>query len=192
MTDPRMEILQRLQAGEISTEEAARLLSLSPATEAPAEGEVITVTPSAAPQPGASWRRFWVYPLMAGGSALILGGLVVGLVYSAGAGWGWLVCGWPLVVLGLLVAALALWSRWAKWLHVRVHEKGRRKVAISFPLPLTLAAWAIRIIGPFVPQLKKTGADDLIIALRDSRRGEPLHVQVDEGEDGDQVEVFIG
>jgi hypothetical protein len=66
-------------------------------------------------------------------------------------------------------------------------------MALSFPLPLTLAAWALRLAQPFVPQLRDTGVDDLIIALRHSTaEGQPLVVDVQDDETGERVEIYIG
>jgi len=139
------------------------------------------------------WARFWIYPLMAGGAALIAGAMVMVLVYATGGATGWLCCGWLPVLLGLLMLFLALWSRRAPWMHLRISEQGRRKLVLSFPLPLTLAAWAVRIARPFVPQLQETGVDDLILALRDSpSRDEPFFIDVQNDQDGERVELYIG
>ena len=102
-------------------------------------------------------------------------------------------CGWLPLLLGLTVVLLALWSRRAAWLHLRISEDGKRKMGFSFPLPLTLTAWVVRIAQPFVPQLQETGVDDVIIALRDSAtHGEPLFIDVEDEEDGERVEIYIG
>jgi hypothetical protein len=78
-------------------------------------------------------------------------------------------------------------------LHVRVSEGDSRKVAFSFPVPLALAAWGIRVAQPFVPQLRETGVDDLIVALRDSTsEGEPFFIDVQDDEEGERVQVYIG
>jgi hypothetical protein len=78
-------------------------------------------------------------------------------------------------------------------MHLRISEQGRRKMAFSFPVPLGLAAWAIRIAQPFVPQLRDTGVDEVILAVRDSAsRGEPLFIDVQDDEDGERVELYIG
>lgn len=188
----RLEVLRRLEAGEIDVEEAASLLgALGASDEAPA-GETIRVAQPPATRREARWSSFWLYPLAVGGSVLVLGTLVLALVFAAGAARGWLVCGWPLALLGVAALLLALWSRRAKWLHLRVKESDGRRVAISFPLPLTLAAWTVRIAQLFVPQLKDTGVDDLIITLRENPHSEPLSIQVDEGGRGDKVDIYIG
>jgi hypothetical protein len=187
MGNNRLEVLRRLEAGEIDAEEALALLRAAE----PAEGEVITAAPAAAERPPKRWANFWLYPLVAAGGMLTLGGLILALVLVSGAAHGWQVCGWLPVGLGMLGILFALWSRQAKWLHVRIQESAGKRIAISFPVPLTLTAWALRIAAPFVPQLKETGVDEMVMAFRDSKRDEPLHVQVEE-EDGDRVEVYIG
>lgn len=202
MEDERLEILKMVEAGQIDAREAATLLAAlseaegaDGAAEAPQEAPVEVLTPERTPPEPLEtrWARFWIYPLMAGGAILLLGALVVGLVSLAGGAWGWLLCGWPLLLLGLLIFALALWSRRATWMHLRISEQGKRKMAFSFPVPLGLAAWAVRIARPFVPQLQHTGVDEVILAVRDSAsRGEPLFIDVQDDEDGERVELYIG
>lgn len=201
MENERLEILKMVEAGQIDAQEAAMLLSALDEAEAqdppdaPAEAFAQTATP--APESFQNrenrWAKFWVYPMMAGGIALILGSLVIGMIYATGAALGWLVCGWLPMLLGLLVVFLALWSRQATWMHLRISEGGQRKMAFSFPLPLTLAAWTIRIAEPFVPQLRETGVDDLILALRESASlGEPFSIDVQDDQEGERVELYIG
>ena len=200
MEEERMRILEMVRAGEISTDEAAALLAALGEAEAqePPPVEVIVEKAAMAPPPDIQtdrWARFWIYPMMAGGVVLLVGALIMALVYASDAAQGWLVCGWLPMILGLGVTLAALWSRNATWLHLRVSEGegGRRKVAFSFPLPLALAAWGIRIAQPFVPQLQDTGVDEVILALRESRkRNEPLFIDVQDEEDGERVQIYIG
>lgn len=193
MEEERLQILNMLQASQIDAEEAARLLS---ALEQPQEGAPVETLPPAfrpAERQESRWARFWIYPMMAGGVVVLLGALVTGLVYATDTARGWLVCGWLPMLLGLTVMVLALWTRRAAWLHLRISEGGRRKMAFSFPLPLTLAAWAVRVAQPFVPQLQESGVDDLIIALRESTgRGEPFYIDVQDDDEGERVEVYVG
>ena len=198
MEEERLEILKMVELGQIDAQEAATLLSalsesqtVDEDVEAPAD---VLPPERKPPEPMETrWARFWIYPLMAGGAILLLGALVVGLVSITGGAWGWLLCGWPLLLTGLLILVLALWSRRATWMHLRVSEGGKRKITLSFPVPLGLAAWAIRIAQPFVPQLQETGVDEVILAGRDSAsRGEPLFIDVQDDEDGERVELYIG
>jgi hypothetical protein len=211
MAEEQIKILKMLEAGQISTAEAAQLLAaLDPASERQQEreqdeqGERGDPAPTEWTQsrgeyqeapggPGEKWRGFWVYPLLAGGVVLFVGALVVSLVYATRAGRGWLLCGWPPLFVGLAIMLLAFWARQATWMHLRVQEEGKRKIAFSFPLPLALAAWAVRLAQPFVPQLQESGVDDLIIALRASgSRGEPFFIDVQDDENGERVQLYIG
>jgi hypothetical protein len=191
MEQEHLEILKMVAAGQIGAEEAALLLEAVGSKEQEEEEAL----PSEAPVPGPHdrWANFWLYPLMGGGLVLILGAMVVALVFTADAAPGWLVCGWLPMALGALVILLAWWSRQARWLHLRISEQGGRRRGFSFPLPLGLAGWVLRIAQPFVPQLKETGVDDLIIALRDgATRDTPLFIDVQDGKDGERVELYIG
>jgi hypothetical protein len=193
MEEERLQILRMLEAGQIDAGEATRLLAAVEPTEPEVDESVLPPPNVAASRVAEHWAHFWIYPLMAGAVVLIVGALIMGLVSITGAARGWLVCGWFPLILGIVVVGLAWWSRQARWLHLRISEAGRRKVAFSFPLPLGLAAWGLRIAQPFVPQLAKTGVDDLVIALRDSATpDEPLFIDVQEEEDGERVQLYIG
>jgi len=113
-------------------------------------------------------------------------------VYGALAGWGWALCGWPIFATGVLVVATAWWLRTARWIHVRV--RGKENVTISIPLPLRLTAWAFKIAKPFVPQFKDTGIDEVITSLGDTlgKGGQPIYVDVNDEEEGEHVQVYIG
>ena len=161
----------------------------------PAPRPAVSAEPASAPGwegPPARWSRFWIYPAMVGGGLLILGAVVLGLLYAANAASGWRVCGWLPMILGMVVAILAWWSRTARWLHLRVKEKGERNIAFSFPLPLTLTAWVLRVAQRWVPQLKETGVDEMILALRDTDLDEPFFVEVQDDKEGEHVQVYIG
>jgi hypothetical protein len=201
MEDERMVILKMLEDGRIDADGAATLLAaLETATEesseeVPERADEIFDAPKPAPEgPPTNWARFWIYPMMGGLVVLILGALVVAIVSSSGGGAGWtLCCGWLPLLAGLTVVILAVWTRNAKWMHLRITEEGGRKIAFSFPLPLTFTAWVLRIIQPFVPELADTGVDELILAMRDSATGdEPIVIDVQDDEGGERVQVYIG
>jgi hypothetical protein len=196
MDDERMKILRRVEAGELSAEEAVRLINaLGPTPSSEPEPEVIvpeSPEPSAPPlEVPKSLAQFWVYPLYAGVGVLILGAFMLYLVYGARGAWGWALCGWPVFALGVLVVVAAWWLRTARWVHVRV--RGKENVTISIPLPLKLTAWAFKIAKPFVPQLRDTGVDEVIMGMADTlgKDGQPLYVDVNDDE-GEHVQVYIG
>ena len=77
-----------------------------------------------------------------------------------------------------------------------MHQKPGESPAhifLGFPLPLKFAAWILRTFGHFIPDLKKTKVDDVIQWIDTGFTGqEPLVVNVDEGEEGERVQVYIG
>jgi hypothetical protein len=104
-------------------------------------------------------------------------------------------CTWLPFMLGVAVMALAYASRTARWLHVRVHQKPGEKpqnIAISLPIPLRLTAWFFRTFKGHIPHMENTGIDELIMALEATNPDTPFYVEVDEGANGERVEVYIG
>jgi len=183
----RMRILEEVEVGRISVEEGVRRL------RALSAGNGSPVTPSPPAVRPALVRALWQVVLWTGIVLAAGGGLVVAAVYAWGIALGWLICGGPLLLLGLATVALGWWLRRARWFALRVRERGGRGIAFALPLPLTPIAWLLRIVGPFVPQLRDTGVDEVIMALREElRAGRPLVVEVDEGEGGEQVQVYFG
>ena len=141
------------------------------------------------------WKGFWWIPFWVGVGITVIS---VSLMYSAWfkGGFGfWFACTWFPFMLGVAVMALAYASRTARWLHVRVHQKpGERpqNIAISLPIPLRLTAWFFRTFKGRIPQMGNTGIDELIMALEKTNPDTPFYVEVDEGENGERVEVYIG
>lgn len=143
------------------------------------------------------WKRWWLIPLWIGVGLTLMGAL---LMYWAYANTGlsfWLMCLSGPFALGVLVIAFAAASRTAKWIHVRVQrtraEDGPRNIAISFPLPIKPTAWFLRTFGHNIPNLKDTGVDELITALGEGATPDnPLYVEVNGTDDGENVQVYIG
>lgn len=217
MSDERMQILHMIEEKQITPAEGIKLLEalssgekvgleqtdagdegesalLSPVAETPpAESELPeeTVAVSAVTPDFAGFHHLWLIPLGAGGllSAVGLGFIV--LIQVALPGSFFLLCGGMPLLLGLATILLAFWSRAARWLHIRI--RGEQRISLSFPLPLRLTGWVLRVARPYVPQLEKTGLDEVILALDESLTGEEgFYVDVQDGEDGEHVQVYIG
>lgn len=141
------------------------------------------------------WKRWWMLPFWVGVAITIAGAGLVFWGYTATYfGWGfWLA--WLPFSFGLLVMVLSWQSQKSRWLHIRIRQKLGQKpglIVVSIPLPLKFAAWLIRHFGPFIPNLRDKGLDEIIIALEQTVSPEaPFYVNV-EGKDGEHVEVFIG
>jgi hypothetical protein len=193
MEEERLKILNMVESGEIDTEQATQLLAALEGAHDPQPSFPGTLASDARHAPGRKWSDFWIYPLMAGGGMLVFGALAAAWLSSAGLALPSCVCGWFPMLMGFLIMLLAWWSRSARWLHLRISEEGKRRIAFSFPLPLSLAAWVLRLAQPFVPQLAETGVDDLLIALRDAEiDDEALFIDVQDEENGEHVQVYIG
>ncbi len=196
----RMRILQMIEDGQVSAAEGLRLLDAlsepEPAAPPPAAGSGDRASRAAEPSPDLErWRRWWVVPLWIGASVVLFGGLLMYWAYSA-SGFGlWFACAALPFALGVLIMALAAGSRSARWLHIRVktgQDEWPRNIAVSFPLPIGLTAWALRTFGGFIPQLKEHGVDELIMALAENTSAAaPLYVDVQE-DGAEHVQVYIG
>ena len=144
------------------------------------------------------WRRWWMIPLWIGVGITVLGGLLMAWAYQATGFSFWFGCSWLPFLLGIAVMAMAWSSRTARWLHLRVQQESGewpRTIAFSFPLPLRFAAWVMRTFGQFIPKVNETGVDfdQLIQVLENSTNSDtPFYVEVDEGENGEKVQIYIG
>jgi hypothetical protein len=143
------------------------------------------------------WKRWWFIPLWIGAGITVISGLLMYWAYRATDGFGfWFACSWFPFLLGVSVLALAWGSKTVPWLHVRVQQApGERpqRIAISFPLPVRLAVWGFRMFGHYIPNMEGVDLEEIITSLKDvAKEGTPLFVDVDEGERGEKVQVFIG
>jgi hypothetical protein len=141
-------------------------------------------------------RRLWQIPLWIGITITILSAWgMYALVRAADLNF-WFYCLSAPLLLGVLLMVAAVGSRRARWLFVDVHQKpGERpaRIFLGFPLPLKLAAWFLRNFGHYIPDLKNTSVDEVIQVVETGLAGDtPLVVNVDEGDNGERVQVYIG
>ena len=189
-------ILDQVNQGDISADEAIKMLeglngpaSASEPGKAQSEPEQ---PPSISDDELERWKQWWTLPLYIGVGIVVLSTFWINSAYQ-NSGYGfWFFCAWVPMLIGLLFMSLSWRSRSGPWIHVRVRGP-RERVAISIPAPLGLASWALNTFGQFIPHLERTSVDEIITALEKSHKHDaPLYVQVDEGENGEKVEVFIG
>jgi hypothetical protein len=141
-------------------------------------------------------RRLWQIPLWIGIGIIVLSALgMYAILRSTGMNFWFYFLLLPLL-LGVLITALAVGSRQARWLFVDVHQKNGahpQRIFLGFPLPLKFTAWFLRSFGSMIPSLRKTNVDEVIQVIETGFNGpEPLIVNVDEGQDGEHVRVYIG
>lgn len=181
-SDERLRILEQIEAGEINVDDALRRLQ---EVDAPEEGrEVRPATDNK------QFRLWWLIMLAIG-----LGVSGLGAWLGSLGGWWWLLAG-PVLLLGVLASILAVATSNSVWVHVRVHtgqDSWPRQIAISLPLPLRMTAWFLRNFGQWIPQLKGTSVDELLLALQEGISADtPIYIEVAEGERGERVEVRLG
>jgi hypothetical protein len=198
MSEERKRILDMVGSGQISPEQGTALLEAVAGSdgEEKAQAEGPLPPPMAEPQVVAEHAPahvLWMYPLGAGLALLLIGTTVVAGMHQQQRVnvWTWL-CGWIPLFVGLTVVTLAAWARTAHWIHLRVRDHGNH-IALSFPLPLGLAAAVVRVARPFVPGLRDTAVDDAILALRDGLQGgEDITIDVQDDERGERVQIDFG
>jgi hypothetical protein len=187
-----LRVLQMVYDGVISAAEAGHLLEAlgNQPSGKPVEITGVTEVPAAR-----SHRHLKQAPLIAGCVVTALGATLLALAYAGQVGRGLLVVGYVLLVPGVFLALLGFWLLRAAWVRVRINDpqRGGRPIRIYLPVPLTLAAWAVRLARPFVHDPDMTGLDEVILALRDAVRSrQVMSVVVNDGEDGEHVEVSVG
>jgi hypothetical protein len=211
-SDEQKQILKMVENGKISADEAMKLIKALDLASVEEEIEVIEA--EASPGPGfdavggsegsaapefeeikARARRFAMIPLGVGVAITVLASYwLFVLVQNANYGF-WFVCAWFPLLLGILLVALSSGGMNARWLYVNVdQEPGERPqhITLGFPIPLGLLGWLLRTFGRFVPGMDRQRVDDILRLLATADAHGPLIVNVDEGDRGERVQVYIG
>jgi hypothetical protein len=208
--DTKLDILQMLNDGIISVDEASKLLEAvsdaTPTGATPDEGVTLTsesIEPPAMPADMGRFRRLSYIPFALSFAMLMLtgGGAYATFLRTEGRLTFGFVLLLALFILALLITTLALWATTVPWLHVRIRSTPKEgssgtRFAISLPLPLTLAGWAMRLAHRFV-DVDTAGRLDAAAALLHTMRhdlGKPgaEPVVVDVNDDDERVQVYIG
>jgi hypothetical protein len=107
----------------------------------------------------------------------------------------WFAFAWLPLLLGVLLIALSAGGMNARWLYVNVDQApGERPqhITLGFPIPLGLVGWALRNFGQYVRGMDRQRVEDILTLLSMADAHGPLIVNVDEGERGERVQVYIG
>ena len=208
-SEERRKILQMVEEGKISAEEAASLMRALDEDSPEAGIEVLEAEAGSGFEGGeatsapefeevkARARRFAMIPLW------------IGIVIAVFSAWGiytvqqnagvnfWFFCLIFPLMLGVLLITLGAGGQSSKWLYVNVErrhaEDWPRNITLGFPLPLDLTAWFLRTFGHTMHGMDKINVDGIIEVLHATgRSGEPFIVNVNDDESGDHVQVYIG
>ncbi len=207
-SEERRKILQMVEQGKISAEQAAQLMRALEQDADPAEIEVIEPesTPgseraqTSAPEfeeVKARARRFAMIPLWIGVLIAVLSAWgIYSIQQNAGMNF-WFYCLLLPLFLGILLIILGAGGQSSRWLYVNVDrrhaEDGPRNITLGFPLPLGLTSWFQRTFGHNIHGMKNTNVDDIIQILdATGKSGEPFIVNVQDDQDGQHVQVYIG
>ena len=197
-SEERAKILQMVADGKINADEASRLLAALGGVEDDPSNPAMAGSgdsPGSSPIDMPRFGNLWLIPLYAGLALFVCGALAVYPLYAESGSWLLVACGWPLFVIGLLTMLAAWLARKSRWIHIRISnvDGSRRNLKLSFPLPLRLSAWALKIASRWAPKMKDTGIDEVLVALNEGLSGDqPLVVDVQQGDDGERVQVYIG
>jgi len=205
-SEERKKILQMVQDGRISAEQAASLMRALDADVDSAEAEVEVVEASSgyerndAPEfeeVKSRARRFAMIPLWIGVFIAVLSAWgIYSVQQSAGVNF-WFFCLMVPLLLGVLLIALGAGGEGSKWLYVNVDRRNAqdwpRNITLGFPLPLGLTAWFLRNFGQYIHGMEKTNVDEIIQILdATGKSGAPLIINANDNEDGEHVQVYIG
>jgi hypothetical protein len=146
-------------------------------------------------------QRLWQIPLWIGIGITLLSAIGMFLIMR-GPGFNfWFYFMVLPLLLGVLIIALAVGSHKARWLFLDIQEKSERdghpkRIFFGFPVPFRFIAWVIRTFRHFIPEMDRemrgVNIDEILTMFEAGVNSSPMIVNVDEGEGGDKVKVFIG
>ena len=204
-SDEEKQILKMVEDGKISAEEAMTLIKALEETSAENEVEVIETEADTSSGRSAGLefeevkaraQKFAMFPLWIGVAFTVLSAYwMYALVSNANYGF-WFFCAWFPLLLGLLIVALSGGGMNARWLYVNVDQRSGewpKHITFGLPLPLGIITWVLRNFGHYMQGMDRANVDGILKALSTmDDLDEPLIVNVDEGEHGEQVQVYIG
>ena len=207
-SEERKKILQMVQDGKISAEQAASLMRALDADADSAEADIEVVEVGSGPsyertdapefeEVKSRARRFAMIPLWIGVFIAVLSAWgIYSIQQSAGINF-WFFCLMVPLLFGVLLIALGAGGESSKWLYVNVDRRNAqdwpRNITLGFPLPLGLTAWFLRNFGQYIHGMEKTNVDEIIQILdATDKSGAPLIINANDNEDGEHVQVYIG
>lgn len=206
MENKRLRILQKVENGEISLEEASKLLGdldegvveidqKYDLQTSPVEPEMANSSSVKKEKP--SWSFvFWLTPLFFGVLLTIFSSNWLYQNYaSSGLGYKfWL--SWIPFLIGIFMIYFAWMLQKARWIHINVKQpKGEspKRIYISLPLPFQLIGFFLRIFkGKFSSKTSSYNIEEILETIdQQIKKDEPLYIDVND-EDGTKVEIYIG
>ena len=208
-SEERKKILQMVEEGKISADDAASLMAaLVDDDEDSVEAEVDVIESGSGfdyERPEAPEfdeikqraRRFALIPLWIGVFVTVLSAWAIySIQQSAGTNF-WFYCMIFPLMFGVLLLALGGGGRASRWIYVDVDRRdakpgdGPRHITLGFPIPLGLVAWFFDNFGHNLKGMDRNKVEGIIQMMQATKDSdEPLMVNVDD--DDAHVQVYIG
>jgi hypothetical protein len=205
MEHNRLDILRKVEQGEISLDQASEMLTLLEQNQGEniTQPEVIYHSDKSIQDPATSSKEkpswafiFWAIPLIFGLILTIFSSTWLYQNYqSSGLGFKfWLT--WIPFLIGVFMIYFGWLLQKARWIHVNIKQpKGERpqRILIAFPLPFQLLGLIFRLFkGKMSSKMGNFDIEELMDTIdQQIKKDEPLYVHVND-EDGTRVEVYIG
>jgi len=206
-SEERRKILQMVEEGKISAEQASNLMRALDTDEA--EIDVVETESTSGFEGGdsssapefervkARARKFAMIPLWIGILIAVLSSWgIYSIQQTAGMNF-WFYCLLFPLFLGILLIVIGTGGQTSRWLYVNVDRRsayeGPRNITLGFPLPFGLTSWFLRTFGHNFRGMKNTNVDDIIQILdATGKSGEPFIVNANNDENGERVQIYIG
>ena len=210
-SEEKKKILQMVEDGKVTAEEAMTLIKAIEESSVENEAEVVeTEAPfgdntgssagrSAGPEFEEIKARAQKYAMVPLGIGIVFTVLsaywMYALVQNSNYGF-WFVFAWFPLLFGIMLVALSSGGMNSRWLYINVDQRvgdWPQHITLGFPLPLGLIGWILRNFGHLIRGMDNTNVDNIVAMLSvTDGLDELLVVNVDEGEHGEQVQVYIG
>ena len=217
-SEERKKILQMVEEGKISAEDAAKLMrALDEDAESEMDEAEIEVIESR-PDPGfesdassgsrrpeapefdaikARARRFSLIPLWTGVFVTVFSAWIIySIQQNAGVNF-WFYCMTLPLMFGVLLIALGAGGRTSRWIYINVDRRdakpgdGPKHITLGFPIPFGFVAWFFDTFGHNMSGMSKGKVEGIVQMMHATREsGEPLMINVDD--DDAHVQVYIG
>lgn len=207
-SEERKKILQLVEEGKISAQEAASLMRALDEAEEEAGAEVEAIHREAgsgferseAPefdQIKARARRFALIPLWVGVVITVFSAWTIYAIQQDAGATFWFYCMIFPLMFGVLLIALGSGGRSSRWIYVNVDRRtakpgdGPRHITLGFPAPFGFVGWFFNTFGQNIEVIGKGKSRAIVEMLEAAGNSDaPLMVNVDD--DDAHVQVYIG
>lgn len=192
--------LEKLQNSDESVQEIPDFANKSPGNQVASTSSTQKSIPISDKEMG-KWRNWWSIPVFVGFTIVILSAMWMNSSYESSGGGFWFLFSWIPLFLGIVTMAVSWPSPNRTWMHIRIKQsKGHtpNKINVSIPIPLNIISWGLKIAKKYGPEkalskLDDNSIDEIILGIGNSvSTGTPFYIVVDEGDNGEHIEIYFG